>query len=75
MEFIELLNPKIMRALAKKHADPRTRPQTLQQAFNMAEEASRIILETESCKRSSTMRFSGSVDHIYKSEFEVNEVS
>ena len=26
MEFIELLNPKIMRALAKKHADPRTRP-------------------------------------------------
>ena len=37
MEFIESLNPKIMRALAKKHADPRTRPQTLQQAFNMAE--------------------------------------
>ena len=41
MEFIESLNPKLMRALAKKHADPRTRPQTLQQAFNMAEEASR----------------------------------
>ena len=46
MEFIESLNPKIMRALAKKHADPRTRPQMLQQAFNMAEEASRRILET-----------------------------
>ena len=41
MEFIESLNPKLMRALAKKHADPRTRPQMLQQAFNMAEEASR----------------------------------
>ena len=41
MEFIKSLNPKLMRALAKKHADPRTRPQTLQQAFNMAEEASR----------------------------------
>ena len=41
MEFIESLNPKLMRALATKHADPRTRPQTLQQAFNMAEEASR----------------------------------
>ena len=75
MEFIESLNPKIMRALAKKHTDPRTRPQTLQQAFNMAEEASRRILETESFERSSTMRFSGSVDHIYKSESEVNEVS
>ena len=41
MEFIKSLNPKLMRALAKKHADPRTRPQMLQQAFNMAEEASR----------------------------------
>ena len=55
MEFIESLNPKIMRALAKKHADPRTRPQMLQQAFNMAEEASRRILETESFERSSTV--------------------
>ena len=54
---------------------PRTRPHTLQQAFNMAEEVSRRILETESFERSSTMRFSGSVDHIYKSESEVNEVS
>ena len=75
MEFIESINPKIMRALAKKHADPRTRPQTLQQAFNMAEEASRRILETESFKRSSTVGFSGSVNNIYKSESEVNEVS
>ena len=41
MEFIKSLNPKLMRALAKKHVDPRTRPQMLQQAFNMAEEASR----------------------------------
>ena len=75
MEFIESLNPKIMRALAKKHADPRTRPQTLQKAFNMAEEASRRILETESFKRSSTVQFSGLVNHIYKPESEVNEVS
>ena len=56
MEFIESLNPKLMRALVKKHADPRTRPQMLQQAFNMAEEASRRILETESFERSSTVR-------------------
>ena len=62
-----------MRALVKKHADPRTRPQTLQQAFNVAE-ASRRILETESFKRSSTVRFSGSVNHIYQPESEVNEV-
>ena len=55
MEFIESLNPKIMRALAKKHTDPRTRPKMLQQAFNMAKEASRRILETESFKRSSTV--------------------
>ena len=55
MEFIESLNPKIMRALVKKHTNPRTRPQTLQQAFNMAEEASRRILETESFERSSTV--------------------
>ena len=75
MEFIESLNPKLMRALAKKHADPRTRPQMLQQAFNMAEEASRRILETESFKRSSTVRFSGSVNNIYQHESEVNEVS
>ena len=47
MKFIESLNPKLMRALAKKHADPQTKPQMLQ-AFNMAEEASRRILETES---------------------------
>ena len=53
MEFIESLNPKLMRALAKKHADPRTRLQMLQQAFNMAEEVSRRILETESFERSS----------------------
>ena len=75
MEFIKSLNPKLMRALVKKHADLRTRPQTLQQAFNMAEEASRRILETESFKRSSTMRFSGSVNNIYQHESEVNEVS
>ena len=30
MEFIESLNPKIMRALVKKHTDPRARPQMLQ---------------------------------------------
>ena len=54
MDFIESLNPKIMRALVKKHTDPRTRPQMLQQAFNIAEEASRRILETESFERSST---------------------
>ena len=41
MDFIESLTPKIMRALAKKHTDPRTRPLMLQQAFNTAEEASR----------------------------------
>ena len=75
MEFIESLNPKLMRALAKKHADPRTRPQMLQQAFNMAEEASRRILETKSFERSSTVRFSGSVNNIYQCESEVNEVS
>ena len=75
MEFIELLNPKIMWALAKKHADPRTRPQMLQQAFNMAEEVSRRILETESFKRSSTVQFSDLVNNIYKHESEVNEVS
>ena len=75
MEFIESLNPKLMRALAKKHADPRTRPQMLQQAFNMAEEASRRILETESFERSSTVRFAGSVNNIYQCESEVNEVS
>ena len=75
MEFIESFNPKLMRALAKKHADPRTRPQTLQQAFDLAEEASRRILETESFKRSSTVQFSGSVNNIYQHESEVNEVS
>ena len=75
MEFIESLSPKIMRALAKKHADPKTRPQTLQQAFNMAEEASRRILETESFERSSSVHFSSSVNQIYQSESELNEVS
>ena len=75
MEFIESLNPKLMRALAKKHADPRTKPQMLQQAFNMAEEASRRILETESFERSSTVRFVGSVNNIYQRESEVNKVS
>ena len=75
MEFIESLNPKLMRALAKKHADPRTRSQTLQQAFNMAEEASRRILETKSFERSSTVWFSGSVNNIYQCKSEVNEVS
>ena len=75
IEFIESLNPKLMRALAKKHADLRTRPQTLQQAFNMAEEASRRILETESFERSSTVRFVGSVNNIYQCESEVNKVT
>ena len=75
MEFIKSLNPKLMWALAKKHADPQTRPQTLQQAFNMAEEVSRRILETESFKRSSTVWFSGSVNNIYKHKSEINEVA
>ena len=75
MEFIESLNPKLMQALAKKHAALRRRPQMLQQAFNMVEEASRRILETESFKRSSTVQFSGSVTNVYKHESEVNEVS
>ena len=74
MEFIKSLNPKLMRSLAKKHADPRTRPQMLQQAFNMAEEASRQILETESFERSSTVRFVGTVN-IYQCESEINKVS
>ena len=75
MEFIESLNPKLMRALAKKHVDPQTRPQTLQQAFNMAEEVSRRILETESFERSSTVRFSGSVNNSCKHDSKINEVS
>ena len=75
MEFIKSSNPKLMRALVKKHADPRTRPQMLQQAFNMAEEASRTILETESFKRSSTVWYSGSINNIYQCKSEVNEVS
>ena len=75
MKFIESLNPKLMRVLVKKHADPRTRPQMLQQAFNMEEEVSRRILETESFERSSTVWFSGSVNNIYQHESEVNEVS
>ena len=75
MEFIESLNPKLMRAIAKKHADPRTRPQMLQQAFNMAEEVSRRILETESFERSSTVRFVGSVNNIYQCKSQVSEVS
>ena len=41
----------------------------------MAEEASRRILETESFERSSTVRFTGSVNNIYQHESEVNEVS
>ena len=41
----------------------------------MAEEASRRILETESFKRSSTVRFTGSVNNIYQRESEINEVS
>ena len=40
----------------------------------MAEEASRRILETESFKRSSTVRFVGSVNNIYQCESEINEV-
>ena len=75
MEFIEFLNPKLMRALVKKHTDLRTRSQMLQQAFNMAEEVSRRILETESFKRRSTVWFSGSVNNIYKHKSEINEVS
>ena len=75
MEFIESLNPKLMRVLVKKHADPRTRPQMLQQAFNMAEEVSRQILETESFERSSTVRFAGTVNNIYQRESEISEVS
>ena len=56
MEFIESLNPKIVRALAKKHADPRTRPQMLQQGIQHGRRgASRRILETESFERSSTV--------------------
>ena len=75
MEFIESLNPKLMRTLVKKHADPRTRPQMLQQAFNMAEEVSRQILETESFERSSTVRFVGAVNNINQRKSEINEVS
>ena len=47
----------------------------LQQAFNMAEKASRRILETKSFERSSTVQFSGSANNIYQRESEVNEVS
>ena len=75
MEFIKSLNPKLMWALAKKHTDPQTRPHMLQQAFNMAEEASRRILETESFERSSTVWFSGSVNNIYKQESEINQLA
>ena len=75
-EFIASLDTNLKMMVARKYADTRSRPQTLQAAFTLAEEMAGNMQEAESYKCTTSFRLPTSVNEICRSGgAEINEIS
>ena len=71
--FITALEPKLNKMVARKYADARDKPDTLEAIFQMAERCSKKMLEADSFDHSNTFRVPSTINEI--SEADVNEVT
>ena len=67
------LKPKLNKMMARKYADARDKPNTLEAIFQMAEQCSKRMLEADSFDHSNTFRVPSTINEI--SDAEINEVS
>ena len=75
-EFIASLDTNLRRMIAKKYAEQRQRPQTLQAAFTLAEEMEAKMLEAESFECNSSYRFPSSINELTNAgNAEMNKIS
>ena len=71
--FIAALEPKLNKMVARKYADAREKPNTLEAIFQMAEQCSKKMLEADSFDHSNIFRVPSTINEI--SDAEINEVS
>ena len=71
--FIAPLEPKLNKMVARKYADTRDKPETLETIFQMAERCSKKMLEADSFDHSNTFRVPFIINKIV--EAEINEVA
>ena len=71
--FITALEPKLNKMVARKYADAREKPETLEAIFQMAEQCSKKMLEADSFDHSNTFRVPSTINEIANAE--VNEVT
>ena len=71
--FITALEPKLNKMVARKYADSRGKPNTLEAIFQMAERCSKRMLEADSFDHSNTFRVLSTINEI--TEAAVNEVT
>ena len=71
--FIAALEPKLNRMVAKKYADARDKPDTLEAVFKMAERCFKKMSEANSLNWGNTFSVPSTINKI--SEAEVNEVT
>ena len=71
--FITALEPKLNKMVARKYADARDKPDTLEAIFQMAEQCSKKMLEADSIDHSNTFRVPSTINEI--AEADVNEVT
>ena len=71
--FIAALEPKLNKMVARKYADTRDKPDTLEAIFQMTERCSKKMLEADSFDHSNTFRIPSTINEI--TEAEVNEVT
>ena len=71
--FIAALKPKLNKMVARKYADAREKPNTLEAIFQMEEWYSKKMLEADSFDHSNTFRVPSTINEI--SEAKINEVS
>ena len=73
MGFTAALEPKLNKMVARKYADAREKPNTLEAIFQMTEWCSKKMLEADSFDHSNTFRVPSTINEI--SEAEINKVS
>ena len=73
MGFIAALEPKLNKMVARKYADTRKKPNTLEAIFQMVEQCSKKMLEADSFDCSNTFRVPSTINEI--SDAEINEIS
>ena len=71
--FIVALEPKLNKMVARKYADVRDKPETLEAIFQMVEQCSKKMLEADSFDHSNAFRVPSTVNEITKAD--INEVA